>query len=275
MSYRNRLNVIALSISAFTVIPAFLLGAAPASASVITGPLTKNWSITYDDTQVKSLSFTSTNPAKPDEGNLVFTEVFNTTSPISIKFEQTAMSAIDNFGLRLFMKETVQNNAGSTFSGMDLVLNDPTMASPQGFPSHPGTAHFHPTNSAATGQLFAPFASGGAATDFNTAGSISLTAGTLASGTSAVWSNFGLHEYEDANRQRNFTLVETPTGLPTQPPTSVPEPGTMMLLGGGLACLFGRRERGAWIRDAGALIPTPPGVMRRGRSSGVPGPACG
>ena len=34
-------------------------------------------------------------------------------------------------------------------------------------------------------------------------------------------------------------------------------------------------QRGAWIRGRGALTPTPPGVMRRGRSLGVPGPACG
>ena len=38
---------------------------------------------------------------------------------------------------------------------------------------------------------------------------------------------------------------------------------------------FKHGERGAWIRDAGALTPTPPGVMRRGRSLGVPCPACG
>ena len=36
-----------------------------------------------------------------------------------------------------------------------------------------------------------------------------------------------------------------------------------------------QRQRGAGIRDRGALTPTPPGVMRRGRSLGVPGPACG
>ena len=35
------------------------------------------------------------------------------------------------------------------------------------------------------------------------------------------------------------------------------------------------RQRGAWIRGRGALTPTPPGVRRSGRSSGVPGPACG
>ena len=38
---------------------------------------------------------------------------------------------------------------------------------------------------------------------------------------------------------------------------------------------FDLPERGAWIRDAGALIPIPFGVRRRGRSSGVPARACG
>ena len=37
----------------------------------------------------------------------------------------------------------------------------------------------------------------------------------------------------------------------------------------------GTAERGAWIRDAGALIPIPFGVRRRGLSSGVPARACG
>ncbi len=34
-------------------------------------------------------------------------------------------------------------------------------------------------------------------------------------------------------------------------------------------------QRGAGIRGTGALTPTPPGVRRRGRSSGVRDPACG
>ena len=35
------------------------------------------------------------------------------------------------------------------------------------------------------------------------------------------------------------------------------------------------RSRGAWIRGVGATTPTPSGVRRCGRSSGVRAPACG
>jgi len=38
---------------------------------------------------------------------------------------------------------------------------------------------------------------------------------------------------------------------------------------------MGLVQRGAGIRGTGTLTPTPPGVRRRGRSSGVRGPACG
>jgi hypothetical protein len=228
-----------------------------ARAVPITTPLTgTRWEITYDNAQVSGVSFVPITSGQPgsgigERGLLSFTNTFNSLTPTAIQFTQVTPNTALDFGLRLFLNETVQNNTGTAISGFNFSLNDPTAGA--GVPvvggvgvGHPGFAHFHsgapgvPADPAA--QLFAPFANGGAANNFDplvnnsVAGSaISLTGGTLADNSSATWSNFGLHEWELANTLRNFTLVETPVGAVIPPVNVVPEPSTLALLGFGLA----------------------------------------
>ncbi len=193
---------------------ALLCGAAAHAAIVTTdlndpaAPRDTGWRIRYDNTQVSNVTFTGIAGTGNKQGTLQIDKTFNNLNPISISFEEINPAAADAFGLRITLNENITNNSGSDWGDfhMNLVDNNPVSThDADGF--HPGYAHFH-----SDPFVNPPFnvVGGGGSKSF-----IDFASGTFANNSTRTWTGFGIHQFEDLNKQRNFTLVETP---------SVPEP---------------------------------------------------
>ncbi len=213
-----------------------LLCAPYATATLLPFALTDNtrdtgWYIEYDSDQISNLSWTGIATGSR-QGTLNFDILFNSLAPISIKFVETAAEQAkpDDFGLRITLNQNIINNSGTIWDGFRLDLADPNVISPQGdaLPreNHWGKAHFH--NDA--GQTFTPFLR---LNQPNSDNFISLGGAFFPSdNTPRAWAGVGIHQYEDMNVNRNFTLIETP----------IPEPSTA-IFGVCLTLVVGARAR--------------------------------
>ena len=220
----------------------FFLGASLARAGLILPfALTDNnrdtgWSILYDTDQISNLVWVGNAGAGTNKGTLSYDILFNSFAPISIEFVESALEQAKaaSFGLRFTLNENITNNSKVDWSGFRFDLDDPKRISPQGdaLPggSHWGKAHFH--NDA--GQTFNPLAR---LNQPNSDNFILLGTGIFPSDNDPrAWKGVGIHQYEDMNVNRDFTLIQTP----------IPEPSSA-LFGAVLALVAGgqalRRRR--------------------------------
>jgi hypothetical protein len=89
-------------------------------------------------------------------------------------------------------------------------LKDPSPLSGQDNSGHPGFAHFHPSPGAITSPPLTLLTPKGG----DKASTLQFGNGSFLNGATESWGNFGLHQYEDNNVDRSFTLIETPTKIP-------------------------------------------------------------
>lgn len=197
------------------------------------------WSLLYDTDQISNLTWVGNVGTGNIKGTLSYDIVFNSFAPISIRFVESAVeqAKADSFGLRFTLNEKITNNSNVDWSGFRFDLADPNDISPQGdeFPGgdHWGKAHFHN----APGQTFNPLTRIAPNNLTNSNNFILLGNGIFPSDNDPrAWKGVGIHQYEDMNENRNFTLIQTP----------IPEPSSA-LFGAVLALIAGgqalRRKR--------------------------------
>lgn len=156
---------------------------------------------------------------------------FQDMNPIDIEFIQMDFVAAENFGLRIKAQFDILNDSGKRWEGfrLELLHGNTTDFDSQDF-VHPGWAHFHALGADAP-QSFTPFTrlSPGNPSATNRGDLYVLGNGFFDDGVSKNWTGLGIHQWERPNELRNFTLRLTPT---------VPEPGTLALVAGGMVTLI-------------------------------------
>jgi hypothetical protein len=211
------------------ILSILMLGAAAASANaaLISSTIgTTGWSMNYDNTEISGIAFTPGAIGATIKGTLSLNKFWTNTAPIIISFVEDTAATASSFGFRIILNETITNNSGVNFTGMNFALTDSTASSPSGSTVHPGTAHFHNDSTSLAPFTVTGMPAGSAPFSF------SATGATLAAGaTSPLWTGIGLHEWEIAGVARSFRLIETPTFIRNG---VVPEPGSYALLAIGL-----------------------------------------
>jgi len=210
------------------------------------GAADTGWVIEYDDTQVISPTFSGTpTSGTGKDGNLDLDRViFSSNDFIDIRFKQVTQvnpftpppdGDNTNFGLRITLHMEVENSSSTNWSGMTMRLIDTGTEFNSGDTLHPGYAHFHRL-AADNPQAFPPFVLLSAANPTATARTdvYELGGGLFADGTANQWTGIGIHQWEEKDTNRDFTL--------RLQPHPVPEPGTFTIFIIGCASIAGLRR---------------------------------
>lgn len=233
------------------------LGLPPATAKDV--KITKNsnnediaWTVRFDEVQngnTVDLAFDATTFI------LTKTVTFNNNTPVSVLFFEDAVATVDSEnsgGMRIFMNATLTNKSPLDWRGFAEQLLDTTPVcdggqDPQanackvttagrnpatrqiGTGAHPQFSHFHIVAATKLGP-FTDATAGGA----NTKRMLTVTGGPVKINDAWKPEKIVLHDVEVQGFRRQFVLTEVP--LP------VPEPGTWLMLAGGLVAV------GEWVR---------------------------
>lgn len=183
---------------------------------------------------------TATSSPKLVQGLMTARKVFADLAPKEIIF-QDITDAVEspNLGLRFSLNELVTNNSPFAWTDYHLELREldspPVVVFGDTTGFHPDFPHFHASTAGVSFtsdplSLLAGLATGTKAFNF-----IDLGNGVVANGGGVLaLGSIGIHDWEVADKQRRFSLVERPT---------IPEPSTWLLFGLGLAGLILWRKR--------------------------------
>lgn len=231
---------------------ALTAGSASAGSITIYDTFLNPWTVSWDDDRV--LSVTDTTPGQNPDNPIRTTDVekevnFTSNEPVVLFFTQNALGTVNSTGaagLNFVLLNTIFNNTGWPWQAFSETLDDHDLFNddgelvvadvpPVGSGFHPAQAHFHTPltfgSNPAGWSLLDP--------DATQSGQVADLGGTTYMPDSGALLEFSLrvHDHVAIDYQRSFTLTETP-----QP---IPEPSSLVLLGGGLATLAARRRLGS------------------------------
>ena len=244
MSVRGWSEPYAYWLGVVAIVASALGGMQPAKAILMTTPLTgtaQEWEVSYDTDFVDLFSWTDTNLIADE---LQLNMSWNGTSESTVITFSQVGSAVDyqgvagsNFGFRVNISMQMTNDSGDSWTGFEMLLDDPSTPSPQGNAVHAGFAHFHGQKITGVPFNHPLFSNPDPSTlvDFENSDFLELSGGVMATGATDNWSVLAMHQYEDAGAVRSFSWIFTPV--------AVPEPASLLMLSMGLAGLAFARQR--------------------------------